>query len=139
MYVPEAPFVLHLPNVMHLATDVTGVLPRPERRAPARRCSTSRSPAPLGRGVRHPDRRRRPRLIDELEQMDRDRYAGRSGWVDARGDGESGIALRSARLDPANRSGCRLFAGCGIVAGSDPEAELAESDAKLVPMRDALG
>ena len=46
-----------------------------------------------------------------------------------------GIALRSGRLDGAT---VRLFAGCGIVADSDPEAELAEAQAKFVPVRDAL-
>jgi menaquinone-specific isochorismate synthase len=55
--------------------------------------------------------------------------------MDASGDGEWGIALRSARVDGAT---VRLFAGCGIVAESDPEAELAESQAKFVPVRDAL-
>ena len=70
--------------------------------------------------------------------MDRDRYAGPVGWMDADGDGEWGIALRCARLDDDDPRRLRLFAGCGIVAGSDPETELAESEAKLVPMRDAL-
>ena len=58
--------------------------------------------------------------------------------MDATGDGEWGIALRCGAFDPSDPRRMRLFAGCGIVAGSDPEAELAESDAKLVPMRDAL-
>ncbi len=139
MNLPEAPFVLHLPNVMHLATDVTGVLPRPEQG------STGPSVLDLVETL-HPSAAVcgtptavAARMIDELEGMDRDRYAGPVGWVDTRGDGEIGIALRSARLDRENPSRIRLFAGCGIVAGSDPEAELAESDAKLVPMRDALG
>jgi menaquinone-specific isochorismate synthase len=74
-------------------------------------------------------------LIDEIEGMDRRRYAGPVGWIDAHGDGEFGIALRSAELQ-GNQ--VRLFAGCGIVAGSDPESELAESQAKFVPVRDAL-
>ena len=74
-------------------------------------------------------------MIADLEHMDRGRYAGPVGWMDASGDGEWGIALRSAMV---TESGVRLFAGCGIVASSDPEAELAESDAKLVPMRTAL-
>ncbi len=74
-------------------------------------------------------------LIDEIEGMDRGRYAGPVGWFDANGDGEFGIALRSAHVS-GNKA--RLFAGCGIVANSDPEAELAESQAKLVPVRDAL-
>jgi menaquinone-specific isochorismate synthase len=55
--------------------------------------------------------------------------------MDADGDGEWGIALRCAQLEGTR---ARLFAGCGIVANSDPEAELAESQAKLVPVRDAL-
>jgi menaquinone-specific isochorismate synthase len=74
-------------------------------------------------------------LIAEIEGMDRGRYAGPVGWMDASGDGEWGIALRSAQLVG---SSVRLFAGCGIVADSDPEAELAESQAKFVPVRDAL-
>jgi menaquinone-specific isochorismate synthase len=77
-------------------------------------------------------------LITELEGMDRGRYAGPVGWMDASGDGEWGIALRCGAFDPSDPSSMRLFAGCGIVAGSDPDSEVAESDAKLVPMRDAL-
>jgi menaquinone-specific isochorismate synthase len=75
------------------------------------------------------------RVLRELETMDRDRYAGPVGWVDARGDGEWGIALRCAQVD--GRS-ARLFAGCGIVADSDPDAEVLETQTKFVPMRDAL-
>jgi menaquinone-specific isochorismate synthase len=74
-------------------------------------------------------------VIAELEGMDRGRYAGPVGWVDAHGDGELGLALRSAELVGAT---ARLFAGGGIVADSDPDHELAETDAKLVPVRDAL-
>jgi menaquinone-specific isochorismate synthase len=75
------------------------------------------------------------RLIHEIEGMDRGRYAGPVGWMDTSGDGEWGIALRSAQVSGDT---VRLFAGCGIVADSDPEAELAESQAKLVPVRDSL-
>jgi len=74
--------------------------------------------------------------LRELESMDRGRYAGPVGWMDADGDGEWGIALRCGVLSGAR---VRLFAGCGIVAGSDPEAELAEAQAKFIPVRDALG
>ena len=74
-------------------------------------------------------------LIRELEGMDRGRYAGPVGWLDSRGNGEWGIALRCAQLD-GNRA--RLFAGCGIVADSDPVAELAETQVKFRPMQDAL-
>ena len=74
-------------------------------------------------------------VIRELESMDRERYAGPVGWVDADGNGEWAIALRCAQLD-GNRA--RLFAGCGIVAESDPAAELAEAQTKFRPMQDAL-
>ncbi len=74
-------------------------------------------------------------LIRELENMDRERYAGPVGWVDADGNGEWGIALRCAQL-AGNRA--RLFAGGGIVAGSDPAAELAETQVKFRPMQTAL-
>jgi menaquinone-specific isochorismate synthase len=74
-------------------------------------------------------------LIRELEGMDRGRYAGPVGWVDARGNGEWGIALRCAEVDGPR---ARLFAGGGIVSGSDPEAELAETQAKFRPMQFAL-
>jgi menaquinone-specific isochorismate synthase len=76
-------------------------------------------------------------LIAEIEGLDRGRYAGPVGWIGAEGDGEWGIGLRSAQLEDEGRR-VRLFAGCGIVADSVPADELAESQAKLVPVRDAL-
>lgn len=131
--VPETPFVLHLANVMHLATDVTGVLAdgttslelAADLHPSAAVCGTPTDSAAA--------------LIERIEGMDRDRYAGPVGWMDGGGDGEWGIALRCARLDPDDARAARLFAGCGIVAGSDPRAELAESAAKLLPMREAFG
>jgi menaquinone-specific isochorismate synthase len=74
-------------------------------------------------------------LVRRLEQLDRGWYAGPVGWMDADGDGEWALALRSAEVHGET---VRLFAGCGIVADSDPEAELAEAQAKFVPVRDAL-
>jgi menaquinone-specific isochorismate synthase len=130
--VPEAPFVLHLANVMHLATDVTGVLADATTSlglAAALHPSAAVCGTPTETAAA---------LIDHLEGMDRDRYAGPVGWIDAEGDGEWGIALRCARIDPRDPAQLRLFAGCGIVAGSDPAAEVAESNAKLLPMREAL-
>ncbi|HNO40472.1 MAG TPA: chorismate-binding protein, partial [Marmoricola sp.] len=131
MNVPEVPFVLHLPNVMHLATDVAGVVDSLGANvlelADALHPSAAVGGTPTKLAID---------LIDQIEGMDRGRYAGPVGWIDANGDGEFGIALHSAQLS-GNRA--RLFAGCGIVANSDPEAELAESQAKFVPVRDALG
>lgn len=133
MNVPETPFVLHLPNVMHLASDVAGVA---ANGASALGLAAALHPSAAVCGT--PTNVARE-LITEIEGMSRGRYAGPVGWMDAGGDGEWGIALRCGQADPQDPSRMRLFAGCGIVAGSDPEAELAESNAKLVPMRDALG
>ncbi len=132
--VPESPFVLHLSNVMHLATDVTGVL------------SDNSSPADIFDLVSrlHPSAavcgtptEIAKRAIDEIEGISRGRYAGPIGWIDANGDGELGIALRCGQIGNDGKS-IRIYAGCGIVAGSDPEREYAESQAKLLPMRTAL-
>jgi len=133
--VPETPFVLHLSNVMHLATDVTGVL------------TDSLAPADLFTVVRelHPSaavcgtpRPAEQRIIKEVEAMSRGRYAGPVGWIDSKGEGEIGIALRCAQINSTNPREIRLFAGCGIVQGSDPAKEYAESQAKLLPIREAL-
>ncbi|AXT83898.1 isochorismate synthase [Aeromicrobium sp. A1-2] len=131
MNVPETPFVLHLPNVMHLATDVTGVM-RDDASALTLAASLHPSAAvggtPTAAAVR---------LIAEIELLDRGRYAGPVGWIGASGDGEWGIGLRAAQVE-GDGSTVRLFAGCGIVADSVPADELAESNAKLIPVRDAL-
>ena len=130
MNVPESPFVLHLPNVMHLATDVAAVIEHASVTsldlAQALHPSAAVGGTPTDVATS---------LIGEIEGMDRGRYAGPVGWMDGTGDGEWGLALRSAEIDGAQ---VRLFAGCGIVADSDPEAELAEAQAKFVPVRDSL-
>lgn len=131
MFVPETPFVLHLPNVMHLATDVTGVM---SHGGSALTLAASLHPSAAVGGTPTAEA---VKLIDEIELLDRGRYAGPVGWIDARGDGEWGIGLRSAQIEGDGRT-VRLFAGCGIVADSVPADELAESNAKLVPVRDAL-
>jgi menaquinone-specific isochorismate synthase len=133
MNVPETPFVLHLPNVMHLASDVAGVA---ANGASALGLAAALHPSAAVCGTPTDVARD---LIRRIEGMSRGRYAGPVGWMDAGGDGEWGIALRCGQADPEDPTRIRLFAGCGIVAGSDPAAELAESTAKLVPMRDALG
>ena len=74
-------------------------------------------------------------MLRDLEPFDRHRYAGPVGWVDARGDGAWGVALRCAEIQGRK---ARLVAGAGIVAGSDPDAEWAETQAKLEPMLQAL-
>ena len=130
--VEPRPSLLKYPNLQHLGTQVRGTLAdgRTQRSAlglaaavhpPAAVCGT---PAAVAL-----------ELIRDLEHMDRERYAGPVGWADADGNGEWGIALRCGQLSGRT---ARLFAGCGIVAGSEPAAELAETLVKLQPMRGAL-
>ena len=132
--VPEAPFVLHLSNVMHLATDVTGVLNDSAKQSDIFTLIAQLHPSAAVCGTPATEAKK---LINELEQMNRERYAGPVGWIDANNDGEIAIALRCGQLSD-DRKTIRLFAGCGIVAGSDPANEFAESQAKLMPMRTAL-
>ncbi|MEU5883866.1 isochorismate synthase [Spirillospora sp. NPDC047279] len=127
--VPDEPELLTLPNVTHLASPVHGRL-RGERSVLDVVAALHPTPAVCGTPTDVA-----LDLIRELEVMDRGRYAGPVGWVDARGDGEWGIALRCAELDGTT---ARLFAGCGIVADSDPAAELAEAQTKFRAMQYAL-
>ena len=129
--VPDRPHVLALANVQHLATDITGRL---ADAASVLALAASLHPTAAVCGT---PTERALSVIRELEGMDRGRYAGPVGWFDAQGDGEFGIALRCAEIDSETNT-VRAFAGCGIVAGSHPDTELAESAAKLVPIRDAL-
>lgn len=128
--VPDEPSVLRLHNVAHLATEVSGTL---DPGTSLLRLTEDVHPTAAVGGT---PRDAAVDMIGELEHMDRGRYAGPVGWLDAAGDGELGIALRCAQLDSAQ---ARLFAGGGIVAGSDPDTEVAEADAKFLPIREALG
>jgi menaquinone-specific isochorismate synthase len=130
--VPDAPFVLHLANVMHLATDVTGALIESKKDIDVFSLLKSLHPSAAVCGT---PRNKAFDVIEEIEGMNRGRYAGPVGWVDASGDGELGIALRSGQI---NKEQIRIFAGCGIVSGSDPEVEVAESLAKFTAMQSAL-
>jgi len=130
--VPADPFVLELPNVLHLASDVVGTV---ANGASSLELVASLHPSAAVCGT---PTHAALDVIRDIEGLYRGRYAGPVGWLDAAGDGDWGIALRCAAVDPTDARRLRLFAGCGIVAGSVPVRELAESNAKLVPMRDAL-
>jgi menaquinone-specific isochorismate synthase len=130
--VPESPFVLHLANVMHLATDVTGALIESKADVDAFSLLARLHPSAAVCGT---PTHMAMKVISSLEGMKRGRYAGPVGWIDAQGDGELGIALRCGEV---SGSSIRIFAGCGIVSGSNPEKELKESNAKFAPMRGAL-
>jgi menaquinone-specific isochorismate synthase len=139
---PDEPFVLELPNVWHLATDVTARLVGADgaRRTGPGALALTAALHPTAAVCGTP-RETAAALIHRLEAedhgLDRGLYAGPVGWLDGNGNGEFGIALRGAVVEDERT--VRLYAGCGIVAASDPAAELAETTAKMRPMLQALG
>ncbi len=128
---PE-PSIMTVANVQHLATAMEGRLsdPRPNVLTLVR----ALSPTPALGGF---PRDEALRLIAEHEGFERGRYGGAVGWVDANGDGRWAVTIRCAEFSSDRRS-ARLVAGGGIVAASEPSAELAETQAKLQAMLSAI-
>jgi menaquinone-specific isochorismate synthase len=135
LHAPAEPDLLTLANVRHLASDISGVQRTRGPRGAAGLLDLIGAVHPTAAVCGTPTRDAAA-VIAELEGMDRGRYAGPVGWLDARGDGEFGLALRCAEL--VGDDSARLFAGCGIVAGSDPTAELAETQSKFAAFQAAL-
>jgi menaquinone-specific isochorismate synthase len=131
----DEPFILELPNVWHLASDVKAELAEVEGHVPT--CLALINALHPTAAVCGTPTQVAGALIRKLEHLDRGPYAGPVGWLDAAGNGEWGIALRGAVIESADT--VRLYAGCGIVDGSQPEAELAETWAKFRPMLESLG
>ena len=131
----DEPFILELPNVWHLASDVKAELAEVEGHVPT--CLALINALHPTAAVCGTPTMVAGALIRKLEHLDRGPYAGPVGWLDAAGNGEWGIALRGAVIE--SRDTVRLYAGCGIVDGSQPEAELAETWAKFRPMLESLG
>lgn len=128
---PDEPFLLDLPNVSHLATDInadlggTSLLDAVQALHPtAAVCGTPRTAA--------------LELLTRMERTQRGRYSGPVGWVDTGGEGEFCIALRCGLIEDGGRT-LRVFAGGGIMPDSSPASELAETRAKMAPLLDALG
>ncbi|MCK2218486.1 isochorismate synthase [Actinomadura sp. ATCC 31491] len=121
--VPECPTPVAAGPLWHLATAVSGRLADPATTSLTLATSLHPTPAvcgtPTGEALR---------LVGELEPFDRGFYTGLVGWQDPAGDGEWVICLRCALADGRALT---FYAGAGIVAGSDPAAELAETDVKL--------
>jgi isochorismate synthase len=124
------PSVVAMANVQHLATYLEGRLSSPP--ASIIELVSALHPTPAVCGSPTDDALA---LIAELEGADRGAYAGPVGWVDHRGNGEWAVGIRSAELDGTD---IRLFAGVGVVADSDPDAELAETRAKFQAMLSAV-
>ena len=134
LHVSEQPFVLTLPNVYHLATDVSAELTSTTSILDL--VAEINPTAAVGGTPRQPAVDAIWHLEAQTHGMDRGLYAGAVGWLDAQGQGEFGIALRGSVIEDAHH--VRVFAGGGIVHGSDPAEELAETHAKMRPMKKAL-
>lgn len=143
----EVPFALKLPNVWHLATDVTAL---PSHSATSLELAAALHPTAAVAGT---PTQAAVDAIAQLEPFDRERYAGAVGWIDAGGDGEWVIALRCAQLgddgdgagsgsghrdDASTSRPITAYAGGGILADSDPEREFGETVSKLRPIAEAF-
>lgn len=128
-YEPE-PSVVPLANVVHLATQVEGRLSHPPASILELVDALHPTPAVCGR-----PRDAALAVIAELEALDRGRYAGAVGWVDADGNGDWAVAIRGAEIDGTT---ARVIAGNGMVGDSDPPTELIETRAKLQAMLSAI-
>ena len=125
----EKPFSLALPDLWHLASDVYGKL---KNNISVLDLAAFLHPTAAVAGT---PRSEAQALIAELEPFDRGGYAGPVGWIGADGDGEWAIALRGGLIE---ENVLTAFAGCGLVAESEPAAELAETELKFAPVRGAL-
>src|SRR5690606_13170405 len=128
--VPAMPSLQATASMWHLGTRVEGEL-RDDLPVTALLAALHPTPAICGLPRAPADA-----LLRQLEGYDRGFYAGAVGWVDAAGDGDWYLALRCAEVEG---DALRLFAGAGIVAGSDPRAEAEETSAKFQAILQALG
>jgi isochorismate synthase len=130
-WAPE-PSIVKVANVQHLGSQAEGRLSKPTPSVIELVRALQPTPAVGG----HP-RDAAIELITSVEGFERGLYGGTVGWVDAHGNGTWAVSLRCAELN-ADRRSARLVAGGGIVADSEPESELAETQAKFQPMLSAI-
>lgn len=128
--VPETPSLVGTSSLWHLGTSITATRRSSEMTALDLVAAIHPTPAVCGT-----PREAARNAIGDIERFDRMAYAGAVGWMDADGDGEWMVTLRCAEVRGRL---AMLFAGAGIVRGSVPERELAETEAKFLPMLQAL-
>ncbi len=127
----QRPFSIKLANVWHLATDIAAALPGGISSldvVSALHPTAAVAGSPSSEAVK---------LISSCEPFDRGRYAGPVGWMDSSGDGDWSIALRCAQWSDSGT--ITAYAGAGIVADSDPQSELLETQLKFNPILSAFG
>ncbi|MBB3808084.1 isochorismate synthase [Pseudochelatococcus contaminans] len=128
---PSSPSLVSTDSMWHLGTTVEGTLK--DRDTPVIELAAALHPTPAVCGL---PREAAREAIAALETVDRGYYAGAVGWTDQNGDGRWMVAIRCAEFSGRN---ARLFAGAGIVPGSDPWSEVAETSAKFSALLSALG
>ncbi len=131
LHIPAEPSLISTPAMWHLSTTIHAELNDPATTSLQLALALHPTPAVCG----YPAEAAR-RAIREIEPHDRGLFTGIVGWCDATGDGEWVVTIRCAEIKDRN---VRLYAGAGIVAGSDPRKELAETGAKFNTMLTALG
>jgi isochorismate synthase len=131
MDVPKQPSLMHTETIWHLSTKITGELASPFTSSLELAVALHPTPAVCG----SPTELARE-VIREIEPFDRGFFTGMVGWCDANGDGEWAVTIRCAEVE--DRS-LHLYAGAGVVAGSKPDDELAETAAKFRTMLIAMG
>ena len=129
--IPDEPSVLGLRNVSHLATHITGRL-APGARPSVLELAARIHPTPAVGGLPVTEA---IEYMQKVEGFDRGPYAGPVGWIDSRGDGCFALGIRGAEV---SGSTAHLYAGNGIVSGSNPAEELAETQLKLQALLAAL-
>lgn len=131
LHIPEEPSLISTPAMWHLSTTIHAELKDPTTTSLQLALALHPTPAVCG----YPAEAAR-RAIGDIEPHERGLFTGIVGWCDATGDGEWVVTIRCAEIKDRH---VRLYAGAGIVAGSDPEKELAETGAKFNTMLTALG
>lgn len=121
----NGPTILHLPNVVHLATDFEADL------APGWTGLTAAGAMHPTAAVGGTPTELALKVIDRIEGLDRGRYAAPIGWMDSAGNSDWALALRCAQLDPTDPRRARALAGGGVMDRSVPQQELAETEAKF--------
>lgn len=127
----EGPFLLRLPNVTHLATDITA---RVGSRTDAARVVDALHPTAAVCGTPREDAYQ---IIERVEGLDRGQFSGPVGWMTADGSGQWGIGLRCGQFAPGSRR-VTVYAGAGIMPSSDPAKEWLETGAKMEAFLSAL-
>jgi isochorismate synthase len=133
LHVPAEPEVIGTPTMWHLSSRITGRLPAADPTVSSLALAEALHPTPAVCGVPVPEARA---VIADLEPVDRGYFTGLVGWTGPDGDGEWVVTIRSAEVSERT---VRLFAGAGIVEGSQPAAELAETSAKFRTLLRAIG